>query len=68
MTCRNISLQMKDIDEAANIYYTLDGSAPSAGSKLYTGPVTISASTTVKAIAIKDGKQSFVNEGRFVKE
>jgi putative alpha-1,2-mannosidase len=64
----NISLQMKDIDEAANIYYTLDGSAPSAGSKLYTGPVTISASTTVKAIAIKDGKQSFVNEGRFVKE
>lgn len=64
----NITLQIKDMDETAKIYYTLDGSVPSASSKLYTGAITISATTTVKAIAVKDGKQSLVNEGRFVKE
>ncbi|MGN0700551.1 MAG: chitobiase/beta-hexosaminidase C-terminal domain-containing protein, partial [Oscillospiraceae bacterium] len=37
------------------IYYTTDGSAPTMSSKLYTGAFTISATTTVKAIAVKDG-------------
>lgn len=64
----NITMEIKSPDAAAKIYYTLDGSAPSASSKLYTGAINISVTTTVKAIAVKDGKQSFVNEGRFVKE
>lgn len=64
----NITMEIKCLDEAAKIYYTLDGSTPTASSKLYTGAISISATTTVKAIAVKDGKQSLVNEGRFVKE
>ena len=46
---------------AASIYYTTDGSAPDASgaagasSILYAGPFTLSATATVKAIAIKDG-------------
>lgn len=33
------------------IYYTLDGSEPTAASAVYTGPMTISTNTVVKAIA-----------------
>ncbi|MEK7954402.1 chitobiase/beta-hexosaminidase C-terminal domain-containing protein [Luteolibacter soli] len=39
----------------AAIRYTLDGSTPSASSTLYSGPVVISASSTLKAIGVKAG-------------
>ena len=39
----------------AVIHYTIDGSNPTTGSTLYTSPITISTTTTLKAIAIKSG-------------
>lgn len=39
----------------ASIRYTLDGSTPSAASTLYSGALTLSATTTVKARGFKDG-------------
>jgi HK97 family phage major capsid protein len=42
----------------ASIYYTVDGSAPDATKTLYNGPIAIAATTTIKAIAIKDGMNS----------
>ena len=36
-----------------SVYYTLDGSLPSASSILYTGPVSLLSSKTVQAIAIR---------------
>lgn len=39
----------------AAIRYTLDGSTPTASSTLYSSPITISQTTTVKAIGIKSG-------------
>ena len=54
--------------EGADIYYTTDGSKPSAASKLYTGSFTISATTTIKAIAIKDGmKDSKIASATYTK-
>ena len=41
--------------EGARIYYTTDGSDPTADSTLYTGAFTLTASATVKAVAVKDG-------------
>jgi putative alpha-1,2-mannosidase len=62
-----ISIEIKDANAGAKIYYTLDGSAPTVNSTLYSLPVTISSNTTVKAIAVEDGKTSFVDEGAFTK-
>ncbi|WP_310605599.1 chitobiase/beta-hexosaminidase C-terminal domain-containing protein [Anaerosporobacter sp.] len=42
----------------ADIYYTTDGSVPTENSQLYVGAISIATTTTVKAIAIKDGESS----------
>ena len=49
----------------ATIYYTLDGSTPDNTKSVYSSALTISATTTVKAIAIKDGVSSEVAEATY---
>ena len=49
----------------ASIYYTTDGSTPSASSTAYTEPIALNANTTLKAIAIKGDKQSEIAEAAY---
>ena len=53
--------------EDAEIYYTTDGSTPTAQSTLYEGGFVLSDTTTVKAIAIKNGESSEVSTRLFSK-
>ena len=51
----------------ATVYYTTDGSTPTAESTEYESALTLSATTTVKAIAVKDGVNSSVASKTFTK-
>lgn len=53
--------------EGATIYYTNDGSTPTAGSTEYTTKLTLEATTTIKAIAVKGGITSEVASKTFTK-
>ena len=42
----------------ATIYYTLDGTDPTENSSVYTAPIAVAESMTIKAIAMKDGYEN----------
>jgi hypothetical protein len=54
-------------ESGAEIRYTTDGSTPTSSSTLYSAALTLSDTTTVKAIAIKNGTSSSVASQTFTK-
>ncbi len=52
--------------DSATIYYTIDGNDATTSSLLYEDPITLKATTTLKAIAVKDSmRTSYQTEARF---
>jgi hypothetical protein len=46
---------ISDAVNGATIYYTTNGATPTTSSIIYTGPITVSVSETVKAMAVANG-------------
>lgn len=44
--------------DGAAVYYTLDGTDPSSASEKYAGPFTVSGETVIKAVAVRNGRNS----------
>ena len=49
------TITISDASPGAVIYYTTDGSAPNSASSVYQGPITVSSSQTLQAIATASG-------------
>ncbi|MCH4153689.1 MAG: chitobiase/beta-hexosaminidase C-terminal domain-containing protein, partial [Mageeibacillus sp.] len=60
----NQSVSLSSSTDGATIYYTTDGTTPTAASNVYSGAITVTGipgeriSTTIKAIAVKPGMQN----------
>jgi hypothetical protein len=50
-----VTVTMTDTTAGASIYYTLNGTTPTAASTLYTAPFALSGPVTVEAIAVASG-------------
>ncbi len=61
----SVTVTLSGPGSAAALHYTLDGSTPTSLSALYTGPITISSNTTVRAIAVSSGVSSLIDSGMY---
>jgi glucosylceramidase len=50
-----LQVEIRDQASGRTIHFTTDGSPPTASSPVYTGPITVSTTTTIKALATSSG-------------
>ncbi|HTB85728.1 MAG TPA: chitobiase/beta-hexosaminidase C-terminal domain-containing protein [Candidatus Sulfotelmatobacter sp.] len=63
----SVTITITDNAAGASIYYTLDGTTPTAGSTLYTAPFVLTSNAVVSAVAIQAGAvNSAVTTASFV--
>ena len=62
-----LKVEMGTVDSGSKIYYTLDGSAPTAQSNLYTQPILLTNTIKIRAVAENNGIFSFPISSDFFK-
>jgi len=61
------SVTLSTTTDSARIYYTVDGTLPTSASTLYTGPISVNVSKTIKAVVMRAGwGTSAVDSARYV--
>ena len=64
----SVNVSLSTTTPGAQLFFTLDGSTPTAASTLYSAPFTVTNTTVVRAIAIKSGlSDSAISGAVFVK-
>jgi endonuclease I len=61
-----VVVSMNCSTEGATIYYTTNNTNASVNSKVYEGPITLTETTTLKAIAVKDGTTSYQTTATYI--
>lgn len=61
----SVTVSINCATEGATIYYTTDGADASEQSIAYTGSIEVTETSTIKAVAIKDGQHSTQAEGTY---
>jgi predicted alpha-1,2-mannosidase len=65
---KSMPVSIVSLDGVSKVFYTLDGSSPTALSSAFTSELQIDSSCTIKAIAVNDsGKASKITTARFYK-
>ena len=62
-----VAVKMSCLTSGAEIYYTTNGSEPTTRSTKYNTGIMLNDTATVKAVAVKDGKQSQIVTATFTK-
>ena len=60
------SVTLATVTDGATIHYTIDGTDPTEGSATYSSALAVNVTTTIKAVAVKDGVSSSVAEAVYV--
>ena len=55
----NVTVTISCATEGATIHYTTDGADASVNSPVYTAPFKLTSTSTIKAVAVKDGQSSY---------
>ncbi|MBN2281372.1 MAG: alpha-L-fucosidase [Candidatus Marinimicrobia bacterium] len=63
----HLEVQLESSEPGCDIFYTLDGSEPNRNSQKYSGPITLTESTTLKVFGIRENKTTLVKETIFTK-
>ena len=59
------TVELSTVTADAAIYYTTNGDTPTAGSTLYSGSIEVDETSTIKAVAVRDGVSSEIASATF---